>query len=139
MRKDVPQQMRLPTGQHAQRRFVARRIVDRDEIDCVGRVELVNLEPTVDDRNVPVEEVDELRLAVGEHGLERECVCARRMVLDGQDHGLLPVMVPGRKQFRIVRISARNSGWSAVPQLVEREFAREEHRGDQLGAIARVE
>src|SRR3546814_2541080 len=70
MREDLTQQMRPPARQHAERRLVATDFVDGDEVDRLGGIELVDLETSIDDGHVPVEEVDELRLAVREHRSE---------------------------------------------------------------------
>src|SRR3546814_2608372 len=96
MREDLTQQMRPPARQHAERRLVATDFVDGDEVDRLGGIELVDLETSIDDGHVPVEEVDELRLAVREHGLERRPVRARRIVVDREDHGLLPFDCAGK-------------------------------------------
>src|SRR3546814_6817062 len=96
MREDLTQQMRPPARQHAERRLVATDFVDGDEVDRLGGIELVDLETSIDDGHVPVEEVDELRLAVREPSLERRPVRARRIVVDSEDHGLLPFDCAGK-------------------------------------------
>src|SRR3546814_18002751 len=93
--EDLTQQMRPPARQHAERRLVATDFVDGDEVDRLGGIELVDLETSIDDGHVPVEEVDETRLEVREHGLEHRPVSARRKVVDREYHGLLHFVCAG--------------------------------------------
>ena len=66
-------------------------VIDRDDIDGLRPVELIDLVAAIDHRDVPVEEIDELELPVGEHGLQRPALAGRQVIFDDADHGPTPV------------------------------------------------
>lgn len=71
--------------------------VDCDYVDCASGVELVHLIAAVDHRHVPFEQVDELLLAIREHGFQRTAIEGCQMVFDDTDHGTLPRSVPAHQ------------------------------------------
>ena len=65
-------------------------IIGGNDVYRAGRVELVDLEPALDDWHVPPEQVDEKTFPIGEHRLQKAAVHRLSMFFNDVDHGVLP-------------------------------------------------
>src|SRR3546814_608411 len=87
--KELREDVRLVRRQQAKRARMVAGLVERDQIDRVVVIELVDFPAGVLNRKVPSEQIDEQALPVLEHGFERTAIAGVTAPVDkaNHDHG----------------------------------------------------
>src|SRR3546814_6262300 len=85
------EQVRPRAREQSQRREMAAGIVGHNDIGGEGIVEPVDLEPTIDGLEVPIEQIDEKALARLEHGVEQRLLPRLAQTFDDMKNGIAPL------------------------------------------------